>query len=401
MTRVIYIVYWGALEPLGQSLVVPMVKELAGMGVDLTLVTFEKPADLARDGEMERVSKMFAKYKIEWIPLKYHKDPKIPATFLDIAYGLALSLRKRLNKRFDVVHARTYVGGLVGLALAPIIGAKFVYHNEGFYPDEQVDCGVWAKNSRPHKIAKRLENIMYSRADGVIALSSRAKTIIEKLPQVSRKNTPVILVPSCVDLEKFSLPQHKSPPLGEEIKFVYIGSVGGRYILDNIGRFIWAARKINEKIFLQIYSKANYDEVKKTLSAANLPEEAWSLKALSSDEVPQHLSKHHVGIHFLREGISEHTGSPTKIGEYWALGLPVIITPNMSDNDLVVQREKVGVVIKDHTDLSYLEAFNELKLLLKDTDLTARCRRAAETHYSLDLACKDIYSLYKQLIGKR
>jgi hypothetical protein len=41
MPRVLYISYWGALEQLGQSLVVPAVKKLANMGVEMTLVTFE------------------------------------------------------------------------------------------------------------------------------------------------------------------------------------------------------------------------------------------------------------------------------------------------------------------------------------------------------------------------
>jgi len=48
--RVLYLVYWGAAEPLGQSLVLPAVKRLARLGVDLSLVTFEKPKDLEREG---------------------------------------------------------------------------------------------------------------------------------------------------------------------------------------------------------------------------------------------------------------------------------------------------------------------------------------------------------------
>ncbi len=60
MPRVLYISYWGALEQLGQSLVVPAVKKLAQMGVDLTLVTFDKPSDLARKDEVRRVREMFS-----------------------------------------------------------------------------------------------------------------------------------------------------------------------------------------------------------------------------------------------------------------------------------------------------------------------------------------------------
>ena len=48
--QVLYIVYWGALEPLGRALVVPSVSRLAELGARMTLVTFEKPAELERDG---------------------------------------------------------------------------------------------------------------------------------------------------------------------------------------------------------------------------------------------------------------------------------------------------------------------------------------------------------------
>jgi glycosyltransferase involved in cell wall biosynthesis len=397
MPRVLYVSYWGALEQLGQSLVIPAIKKLAQMGADLTLITFEKPTDLARSSEMKRIREILAEDRIDWIPLKYHKDPKIPATIFDIAHGIARSLQKRLTKKFDIVHARTYPGGLMGLAIAPLIGAKFVYHNEGFYPDEQVDCGVWAENSRPHRIAKRLENLMYSRADGIIALSNRSKEELEKLSVVSHKKTPVIVVPSCVDLDKFKLPEAKPKSSADnEISFVYIGSIGGRYILDEIGRFILTARKANKKANLQIYSKADYDEVKKML--VNVPDDIWSLRALANDEVPTFLAKHHVGIHFLRSGISEHTGSPTKIGEYWAVGLPVVITSNMSDNDTVVKNERVGVVLKEHNESAYLKAFEELQQLLKDPDLSKRCRKAAENHYALIPSCERQFALYQQLI---
>jgi glycosyltransferase involved in cell wall biosynthesis len=398
MPRILYVSYWGALEQLGQSLVVPAVKKLAQMGAELTLITFEKPQDLARADEMKRVREMLAADNIDWLPLKYHQDPKIPATLFDMAQGIARGLQKRLTKKFDIVHARTYPGGLIGMVLAPLVGAKFVYHNEGFYPDEQVDGGVWAKDSRPHLIAKRLENLMYSRADGIIALSYRAKAEIENLPDVARKKTPVIFVPSCVDLERFHLPNAKSADKGGEIKFVYIGSVGNRYILDKVGAFVAAARKLNPIVTLQVYSKADAGLIAKMLDDGGLEREAWTLEAVPYSEMPQRLVNFQAGLFFLTTGISEHGCSPTKIGEYWATGLPVVTTPNVSDTDEIIRRERVGVVIEKQTPENYLQAFAQLQELLADGELPARCRRAAENHYALNPACERQFALYRQLV---
>ena len=103
MIKVLYISYWGALEQLGQSLIVPAVKKLTQIGAEITLITFEKPMDLARADEMNRVRAMLAEDNIEWIPLKYHKTPKLSATLFDITNGIVRSIFKRLRKRYDII----------------------------------------------------------------------------------------------------------------------------------------------------------------------------------------------------------------------------------------------------------------------------------------------------------
>ncbi len=395
MVKIIYVVYWGALEPLGQSLVVPAVIKLAQMGADVTLVTFDKPKDLADKDEVRRVKKMFEDEGIRWFPLKYNAGSA--KTLFDVGHGIAHGIARRLREKFDIVHARTYVGGLIGLFLAPMLGAKFIYHNEGFYPDEQVDGGVWKLNSRPHRVAKWLENVMYAHADGIIALSHHAENIIKQLPSIVRHRTPVIFVPSCVDLDRFKFLKANSPARNGETKFVYIGSVGARYTLDNIGRFVSIALEADNAVRLQIYSRAVPSLIRKMLSDGGLSDSSWELSAVPYSEMSRCLSEHDVGLFSLTEGISEHGCSPTKIGEYWATGLPVVTTPNVSDTDEIIRREKVGVVLKNHTKDAHTTAFRELQELLKDPELAVRCRRAAEKHYSLTPACERQIALYKRL----
>lgn len=396
--RVLYIVYWGAAEPLGQSLVLPAVKKLADMGTDLTLVTFEKPADLDRREEMACIRSSLAEHNVRWIPLRYHKTPKVPATAYDVIQGLATSVIERLRVRPDVIHARTFIGGLIGMVVARVLRAKFVYHNEGFYPDEEVDGGVWQAGSAPHRVAKFLELRMYSRADGIVALSHRAKKVIEALPAVARKKTPTIVVPSCVDLNLFQW--RPSPPVvSDSLRLVYIGSVGKRYILDKIGRFASVASELATNLHLRIMTRAEASLVTSMLSAGGLTDGAWSVGSVPYAEMPGHLSTHHAGLFFLTQGLSEHGCSPTKIGEYWAVGLPVVATPNVSDTDEIIRNERVGVVVQEHSDAAYRRAAVELKALLEDPETPTRCRRAAENHYALDPACDRQFALYNFFIA--
>jgi glycosyltransferase involved in cell wall biosynthesis len=402
MARVLYISYWGGLEPLGQSLILPALYKLSEMGAEVTFISFDKPHDLDNKSEYERVMKEMQHYEIDWLPLRYHKTPRIPATLFDITNGVVRGIIERLKKRPDIIHARCYVGGLIGMSLAKILRAKWVYHNEGFYSDEQVDGNFWALNSRQHRIAKALELKMYADADGVIALSHRAKKIIAAMPKVEKKKTPIIVVPSCVDLEKFSL-RNETPKFKDKLNLVYVGTIGGRYILTKVGKFANVALKEMgmDNFHLRILSRAPYEDANAMLEPSGLPSNAWSIQSVPYTEMTRHLAPHHAGLFFLAQGISEHGCSPTKIGEYWATGLPVVTTPNVSDTDDIIHKENVGIIVQKHTEEAYKKAFSELKELLKDPNISERCRRAAETYYALAPACERQIALYETVKGNK
>jgi glycosyltransferase involved in cell wall biosynthesis len=398
--HVLYIVYWGGLEPLGRALVLPAVTRLAALGPRITLVTFEKPADSARRVEMKRVADSLRVGGVRWLPLRYHKRPKVPATTFDIAHGVARGLGERLRVQPDVVHARTFVGGLIGLPLSRLMRASLIYHNEGFYPDEQVDAGVWRQGSVPHRIGRRLEGRLYRGADAVFSLSWRGKDVIDSLDGVPANQTPVVVVPSCVDLDHFA-PRDLAGRRNGPLRLVYVGSIGGRYLVDRVGRFAYVARQESPDTRLELLTPADHDVVRATLASSNLPDDAWSSKFVPHERLPDELSRHDAGLCFHAHGLSAPGGSSTKVGEYWAMGLPVISTPGLADVDDIIGREGVGVVVQDHSDEAYRASLDELRTLLEDPELPHRCRATAQRHYGLDEACRRQLAVYKQLVDDR
>ena len=85
-------------------MVLPQVKQLAALGPKITLVTFDKPADLAQSDDVQHVRESLADAGVRWVPLRYHKRPKVPATALDFAHGVARGLIERVRDRPDIVH---------------------------------------------------------------------------------------------------------------------------------------------------------------------------------------------------------------------------------------------------------------------------------------------------------
>ena len=394
--RVLYIVYWGALEPLGQSLVVPAVQRLAEMGLDITLITFEKAGDLSNREAVGQLKAAFDQTGVHWNPLRYHKTPKWPATAYDALAAVFTALRLRVRRPFDVVHARTFVAGPMGYLIARLLGAPFVYHNEGFYPDEQVDGGVWRRGSVAHRLAKSLEGFLYDHADGIVVLSERARTTLRGRPRVPSANIPIIVVPSAVDLDAFRPPPERRIR-SREVSLVYLGSVGLRYRLDDAGRFVAALRRLEPQAVLTVVSRADRRLVETMLETARLPRNAWTHKELAHADVPEELQRHDAGLFFLTVGLSEEGCSPTKVGEYWACGLPVVTTPNVSDTDGIVRSQRVGVVVDDRSEAALETAAQELLQLLGDEGLGGRCRQAAEAAYSIETSCRHLANLYSGL----
>ena len=79
----------------------------------------------------------------------------------------------------------------------------------------------------------------------------------------------------------------------------------------------------------------------------------------------------------------------------------MIATPGLGDVDDIVARERVGVVVRDHSDEAYRAALDELRALLDDPGLASRCRAAAERHYGLDEACRRQLAVYQELVAGR
>lgn len=392
--QLLYISYWGIREPLGQALMVPPLLRFAATGLQITVVSFEKPHHLADRSGMEESRRQLSNASIQWMPLRYHRRPTAPATAWDIVYGGVRSVLASLPRRPDVVHGRTYIGGLIGYQVSRALKRPFVFHNEGFWPDEQVDSGIWSARGRCYRMTKRWERSMYQRADAVITLAQPAQEIVAGMRR-DRPTDSTVVVSSCVDLDRFQLRVGREKRAG--CRMIYTGSLGRRYLIPEMARFVKAVRQEIPDASLTIYSHSDSAMIRDIMREQSLKDDAWSLDFVPHARMPEEMVSYDAGLFFLIQGISTQVCSPTKIGEYWACGLPVVTTPEVGDVDDIVRRERVGVVVEADTDGARQEAVQQLQELLKDPELSHRCRRAAEQYYSLERGVQTQIQLYRKL----
>src|SRR5258706_15487089 len=97
------------LDPLGQSQVIPYLKELSHRGVGFTLLSFERAPAYTRAGsaKCEALRAELASFGIDWHWLRYQTSPSLPATSYDVMAGIRYGRRLARDKQIEMVHVRS------------------------------------------------------------------------------------------------------------------------------------------------------------------------------------------------------------------------------------------------------------------------------------------------------
>lgn len=385
-----YVSYDGVLEPLGQSQVLPYVLGLAERGLPPVLLSFEKPGDF-RSGQARRLRTTLAARGVRWIPRRYHKRPTLPATAWDVAVGIATLGALRARRGLRAVHARSYVAALMAWTLQRALGTGFIFDMRGFWPEERVDGGLWSSDSRVYRLVKALERRFLRDADHIVVLTERAR---EDLLGRRGVKCPVTVIPTCVDLDRF---QPAASRAGGGLTFVYAGSIGTVYPLEAMLAFYKRARERHPAAQLRLVNRGGEKELARALEAGGLDDGSVSRDGADYGAVPEQLRTATAGLAFYRPGYSRRATCPTKVGEYLACGLPVVITAGVGDMDRIVTDSRVGVVVEALSEPAYDSALYELEKLLVEPDLAARCRAVAERHFSLAVGIERFGAIHRSL----
>jgi len=132
------------------------------------------------------------------------------------------------------------------------------------------------------------------------------------------------------------------------------------------------------------------------MQRVHLPESIVVSKFVYHHEVPRYLSLGDFAINPVKPVPTKRYCTSIKDGEYWAMGLPVVISPRISDDSEIIAKENTGVVVdfSDGDDLS--GSIDKLEVFIRDkTALKQRIRQIAIRYRSFELAkniYKEIYS---------
>ena len=256
--RVLYISDNGMLDPLGQSQVIPYVKELSELGVKFWLLSFERASAFTAAGieASRRLRDDLSTYDIEWHVLRYHQKPSLPATAYDVAAGIRYASRLVRKNKIEIVHARAHIPAAIALALKRRFGIKIIFDVRGLMVEEYVDADHWKANSVPARLTKSMEARVLRAADGVVTLTDALWKAMRDWPSVTgRKFCLRKRFPARIDLNRFRFREAHRAARREELELqdrfvlIYSGSVGGWYMTDEMAAFFSTLREENNSAF--------------------------------------------------------------------------------------------------------------------------------------------------------
>lgn len=390
MTKILYISYDGMAEPLGQSQVISYLELLSDQN-DIRIVSFEKPADLADLAKMQVVRDRLETAGIGWTPLRYHSRPSAPATLYDIAAGTARCIALCRTFKPDIIHARSYISGMIAMALKRLFGAAFLFDIRGFWADERVDGGLWPADGPVFKTVKKLEKQLFRSADHVVTLTEASVPIIQAMDFEGRAAPPITVIPTCADLDRFNLPDAPAPM---PFTFGYVGSFGTWYLMDETMALFRAICDLIPDARMLIVNRHEHDAIKAAAMEAGIDSSKLEITASDHASVPGHIHRMHAASALIKPCYSKLSSAPTKLAEYLGCGVPCVGNTGVGDMESILDGRGGGIALATFDKPALAEGARQIVALAHDSATANQCREVATTLFSLSggvAAYRDVY----------
>lgn len=404
--RVLFISYNGMLDPLGQTQVIPYLRELAKRGVSFTLLSFERDKAFTAEGvsKNEELHAQLLDQNIEWHWLRYHQRPSVPATVYDVAAGIRKAKSLIRRNRIGMVHARSHIPATIALALKRSFRTKMIFDLRGLMAEEYVDAEHWRKDSIQYRITKSTERRIFGETDAVVTLTERIWPIIREWDGLRGRDVQHVVVPCCVDLSLFKFSDEDRArrraelALGDKFTIVYSGSLDGWYLTEQMADFFAIFREQRPDAHFLWLTNGSHVRVRELMKTRNVPDDRFSVLSVPARMVPSYLSAADAGLSFIKPCFSKIASSPTKNAEYLACGLPLIINAGIGDSDALINEWNAGVLLEGFTDAEYSRVGSFIETMAAQPAVRGHTRSVAERLFDLQTVGAERYaSLYERV----
>jgi len=397
-------------DPLGQSQVLPYLQGLSKTGYQFTLLSFEKKHLFEKFGDLIR-AKCDAG-GIEWIPLVFHTSPPVLSKIYDRYKLFSTAKRLHREKKFDLLHCRSYIAAELGLQFKKKLGVKFLFDMRGFWADEKKESGHWDQQKwlyrRIYKRYKALEKEFVQHADHSISLTEAGKKEFGRLygdllqTKGESWDSKCTVIPCCADLSHFNFAnygeaqrQQLREKLGiskDAVVLTYSGSLGDWYLVDEMLLFFKAFRQKHPGAVFLVLTR-EIDRLKGSMEK-NKIDPATVITGFSSyAELPLYLSLSTYSLFFIKPIYSKTASSPTKHAELMGMGIPVFCN-DIGDTGFFLRNYPLGelVNVQEKDFLPAIERMDQKKIEKE------AIRQVALEHFDVTVGVQRYKTVYDLLL---
>jgi glycosyltransferase involved in cell wall biosynthesis len=403
--RSLYISHGGMTEPLGRAQILPYLFGLSAHGADIEVLSYEPEG--TSQASLDATRSLLASHGLAWLPQVRSPKHDLATKLFESTRGVATGLIRALRRRPHVVHARSHMPAAIADVIATITPrAKLLFDCRGMIGDEYVDAGAWTTDRREYKMLKRVERRLFDRAEGMVVLTNALAKWL-RAENVLGANTNLAVIPCCVDMARFTasaaVREKARASLGiqeDELAVLYSGTLGSWYLESEMARFATEVKKLRQKTKFVVLSRADATSLRTLLVHAGFHESDVIQRSVSPDAMPETLPAGDIGLSFIQSCFSKKGSSPTKVAEYLAAGMPVVVNGDIGDQaELRAERNACTVVSGYSEDELRAAAASALTHAHAPFQLRQEATRAAaERHFSLSaIGIPRYVALYENL----
>lgn len=343
--RILFLGYWNLSDGLTHSTILPHLRILKSM----PQVQYLHFANTQREPIEENATKPLEEIGIPYTPL--------------FSKNLAIN---QFNKIYDFIHfpkqikllcethqinliiARGAPAGSLAFLVWKKLGIPFVVESFEPHADYMRAAGVWKPWDLRYFFQKHWEEKQKKMAKALITV---AKNYKHQLIKEGIAEDQLLVAPCAVDTQMFYPDADVREKMRNQFKIpahakvgVYAGKFGGLYLEEEAFAIFKQAFEQIPDFFLLLLTNTNTQWLQKQIAHFQLPSNRIIIDFVPYQSVNDYLNMADFAFALYKSNQVSPYLSPVKIGEYWAVGLPVIITPGLGDEKDFIEKDGLGFI---------------------------------------------------------
>jgi glycosyltransferase involved in cell wall biosynthesis len=382
--RILFIGYWGFTDPLTVATIMPNLELLHQLDhvEQLVLATIERePTKKASSWQPT-----FHAPKLLFRPLYSREGASLLLTKADDFWRFPRELAAIMEaEELDTIIGHGAPGAALAYLVARRTGHPFFATMYEPHANYMLDARIWRRADPRYLVQRLLEAKVKRRAAGIIPA---ADAYHEQLTQEGVPAERLRTGPCMVRLRSFGFNAEARGEIRQRLGFgptvpvgVYLGKFGGLYYDEEaFAVFKEAASQFGPDFCLIILTPGCVQDAQARLLAIGIPPERSYVAQVAHHEVPAFLSAADFAFATVKFAPSNRYRSLVKVAEYWACGLPVLLTEGVGDESTILTHEEGGATFNLARPASIIQGLQRIQAQLRVPDCRGRIRKLAE-HY--------------------